>query len=171
MLAALGTVPRLCRSDHATHQRYGSLQQTAVLVLNILFIAGNSINDVYVGVPHWTLLETLDVEGNKLIEIPREVMMLSRLHELMLSRNFLSDLPFEASALTNLTTLSLDSNKFKVVPECLSRMVRYWLKRAQILISSDNALRCRSRSSQLRTIASKNFRTLSRPSSASKSWL
>ena len=78
----------------------------------------------------------LDLENNKIKEIPKEIQFLTNLQYLYLDNNKIKTIPEEIRFLTNLKYLSLRSNQITEIPkeiQFLTSLIKVWLNRNKIL--------------------------------------
>ena len=103
--------------------------------LEILNLYGNKITHVSKEIENLSKLRYLYVSGNQLTEIPEEIGKLSKLEHLYLSNNRIKKLPKEIGQLSNLEELTLQSNLLKELPKEIGQ-----LKNLQVLSLSSNTL-------------------------------
>lgn len=82
-----------------------------------------------------TKVITLDLERQKLKEVPKEILLFKNLERLILKRNYINEVPKEISLLTRLHYLDLSSNYIETLPKELSSI------KLDTLIMWDNKIR------------------------------
>lgn len=82
-----------------------------------------------------TKVISLELEKNKLKEIPKEIIEFKNLERLILRRNYIKEVPKELSSLTKLHYLDLSSNYIEELPKELSTL------KLDTLIMWDNLIR------------------------------
>ncbi|MDD2192527.1 MAG: leucine-rich repeat domain-containing protein [Bacteroidales bacterium] len=78
---------------------------------------------------------TLDLEKQKLKQVPKEILMFPNLDKLILKRNYIKEVPKELSSLSRLRYLDLSSNNITELPKELSAL------KLDTLIIWDNRIR------------------------------
>ena len=81
------------------------------------------------------LVITLDLEKQKLKQIPKEILKFPNLEKLILKRNYIKEVPKELSSLSRLSYLDLSSNNITELPKELSAL------KLDTLIIWDNRIR------------------------------
>ncbi len=88
--------------------------------LRVLTVRDGALREVppaVLALPH---LEQLDLEGNRIAELPTEVGLAGRLQKLVLRRNALTALPDALGTLSGLRTLDLGENQIAALPESMT---------------------------------------------------
>lgn len=119
------------RSPSGLKEKDKILQRASKSCQNFLDLRGQNITSIPVEVftkPLVQNLTVLELSGNDLQSLPREISLLVRLEELYLANNGLKSLPKEIEDLSNLRRLNLVHNGFQEVPFCLSSLcMLQWL--------------------------------------------
>ncbi|XP_017881341.1 leucine-rich repeat-containing protein 28-like isoform X2 [Ceratina calcarata] len=87
-----------------------------------LYIYGNLMKEVPVGLCQMTQLTVLDLSANQLKQIPPCIGNLVSLRSLLLNQNYLEKLPLEMNQMHNLEILSISGNKFFALPEWMGSL-------------------------------------------------
>ena len=126
------------RSPSGLREKDKILQRASKSCQNFLDLRGQNITSIPAEVftkPLVQNLTVLELSGNDLRSLPREICLLVGLEELYLARNGLKSLPKEIEDLSNLRRLNLVHNGFQEVPFFLSRLyMLQWLNLSGNLI-------------------------------------
>ncbi len=104
------------------------INQAAEEQVETLDLSGTGIDELPAEIGSLTNLTWLDLSDNQLTAIPPEIGKLTRLTRLYLSRNQLTTIPLEMGTLTNLTRLTLAHNQLRIIPPEIGKLTRLnWL--------------------------------------------
>jgi len=95
------------------------------------------ISELDASIRYFNNLEFLDLEGNYILTIPNELMILSGLRRLNLNNNRIRDLPQTIGNLKQLTELNIDNNELQTLHEALEKCTNL-----RILSAERNKLHC-----------------------------
>jgi len=98
-----------------------------------LNLNGNKLKTIPKEIGNWKKLEVLNLNDNVLTSIPKEIGDLKNLKDLYLGRNKLKTLPKEIGNLKNLEILHLGNNDFKALPKELGN-----LKKLEVITAPEN---------------------------------
>eukprot|EP00992_Anisonema_acinus_P000710 TRINITY_DN1025_c0_g1_i1.p1 TRINITY_DN1025_c0_g1~~TRINITY_DN1025_c0_g1_i1.p1 ORF type:complete len:273 (-),score=8.23 TRINITY_DN1025_c0_g1_i1:169-987(-) len=97
------------------HNLIVGLSATCALpALQLLDLAANGLTDAAVG--QFPLLRVLELGGNRLVRVPRDVLGLRHLEVLGLGHNFITQFPADLGSLTALRSLELNDNLTNSIP-------------------------------------------------------
>jgi len=98
-----------------------------------LNLNGNKLKTIPKEIGNWKNLEVLNLNDNEISSLPKEIGDLTNLKDLYLGRNKLKMLPKEIGNLKNLEILHLGNNDFKVLPKELGN-----LKNLEVITAPEN---------------------------------
>ena len=139
------------------------LRQIELVNLTELNLSGNRLISVPKEIGQLTNLKELNLKEHKLISIPKEIGQLINLTELNLSGNRLTSIPKEIGQLTNLKKLYLYFNKLTNIPKEFGKLVNLKILYLYYNILTDIPKEIGQLTNLKRLYLSNNFRLISPP--------